>query len=96
MNSSPHTLQSRGGSPEALLIQNRAGGRSSGPGQWRSWAFGDWRLEGWLEISTPTDAVIWERQQETVLKQEGEADSSVLRREGVVRSSLGIHASILI
>jgi hypothetical protein len=40
--------------------------------------------------------VIWERQQETVLKQEGEADSSVLRREGVVRSSLGIHASILI
>ena len=39
----------------------------SPPGQSRaSWAFGDWRLEGWLEISTPTDAVIWERQQETV------------------------------
>lgn len=67
--------------------------------QLRSWSMavmGVWRLEGWLEISTPTDAVIWERQQETVLKQEGEADSSVLRREGVVRSSLGIHASILI
>lgn len=86
----------RGGSSEALLIQKTHTCRS----QLQSWSIvmGVWRLAigGWLEISTPTHAVIWERQQETVWNRRKKLIDQYFFFVGCGGTSLGIHASCLI